>query len=910
MFKRYQNIFLQIFTAIVFILFFSLQPSASHAEPLKTTLENGMTVILEENHSAPVAAFQMWVKVGSADEDGNIAGIAHVFEHMLFKGTAKRKVGEVAKEIEAAGGSIHAFTSYDHTVYHLVLASRFFDKGLDIISDAIQNSSFDPDELAKETDVVLEELKMGEDSPDRKLYLKLLGTSYTLHPYKRPVIGFRDTVKNLKRDDILTFFKKWYIPNNMTLVVVGDFDSKKALEDIKNSFKDFKSKDSPRKERLIEPEQIKTKGFVLKEEIKEARLGLAFHVPYLGHPDIYAIDALALILGQGESSRLYQRLKGRDTIVNSISSYAMTPKEPGIFFITSSLDLGLEAGNAKKAIQGILEEIKKIEYEGVSNAELEKAKLNLESEFVFERETREGRARQLGYFETSAGGLDYEKRYLEGIKKLTAKDIQKAAEKYLNKDNMTIGLIAPKAEKDILSLDEVLKTVSASVVEAEKLYKEGQGARGKGQETIKIKLDNNITLIIKEDHTNPTVAIHAAFLGGVRLEHEKTNGLSNFIANMLTKGTNKRTALEIAKELDGMAGGVGGFSGRNSIGISGKFLSRFFDKGFEIFADCLQNPAFPEDEIEKARKEILAGIKSKEDYLPGWTFKIFNETLFEKHPYKMDVLGTEELIKNYKREDLLKFYEALIYPEGMVMSVVGDVNTNDVIEQTKRLFNPVSAGLPSNASIGGLKQGFDRKVKPIPSPSYEKRQTAIRKKEIVKEKQQAHIAIGFLGTTITSQDKYILQVLSGIMSSQGGRLFIELRDKKALAYSVSAVQRDGIEPGFIAVYMGTSPDKINDAVNGILSELEKVVKHGVTDEELKRAKSELIGNYEIGLQESSSQASDMTFNELYGLGYDEQKKFAKKIESITKQDILNAARKYIDLSAYTIVIVRPEANKK
>lgn len=884
---------LKVFVPTIYLLL--ITSNCLYAEPLKTTLENGMTIILEENPSAPVAAFQMWVKVGSADEDENIAGIAHVFEHMLFKGTQKRKVGEVAKEIEESGGSINAFTSYDHTVYHLVLASRFFDKGLDIISDAIQNSSFDPDELAKETDVVLEELKMGEDSPDRKLYLKLLGAAYTLHPYKRPVIGFRDTVKNLKRDEILNFFRKWYIPNNMTLVVVGDFDKEKALDDIKKAFKDFKQQDIPHRERLIEPEQKETKGFVLREEIKESRLGLAFHVPELTHPDIYAIDALALILGQGESSRLYQRLKGKDAVVHSISSYAMTPKEPGIFFITANL----EAGNTEKAIKGILEEIKKIEYEGVSNAELEKAKLNLESEFIYSRETMEGRARQIGYFETSAGGLDYEKRYLEGIKKLTAKDIQNAAEKYLIEDNLTIGMIAPKDEKNAVNIDEILKIVNTSTVEAELLYGKTQETKVKKQDAQKIKLENGITLIIKEDRTNPTVAVHAAFLGGVRLEDEKTNGLSNFIANMLTKGTKKRNALEIAKELDSMAGGVGGFSGRNSIGITGKFLSRFFDKGFEIFADCLQNPAFPEDEIEKARKEILAGIKSKEDYLPGWTFKIFNEILFEKHPYKMDVLGTEELIKNYKREDLLNFYEALIYPEGMVISIVGDINTKDVIEKAKELFRPVPEG---------LNQGFDRKVKPIPAPAYEKKQTAIRRKEVFKEKQQAHIAIGFLGTTIASQDKYILQVLSGIMSSQGGRLFIELRDKKALAYSVSAVQRDGIEPGFFAVYMGTSPDKINDAVNGILTELEKVVKHGVTDEEIKRAKSELIGNYEIGLQESSSQASDMTFNELYGLGYDEQKKFAQKIESITKQDILNAARKYIDLSAYTIVTVGP--NKK
>ena len=866
-----------------------ITPYCLYAEPIKTTLENGTTVILDENHSAPVAAFQMWVRVGAADEEENIAGIAHVFEHMLFKGTARRKVGEIAKEIDAAGGHINAFTSLDHTVYHLVIASRYFDKGLDIISDVIQHSSFDPDELAKETEVVLEELKMGEDDPGRKLYLKLLNTAYTVHPYKKPVIGFRNTVKGLKREDILNFFRKWYIPNNMTLVIAGDFDSSRALSEIKKSFKDFKSAADPHRERPSEPGQKELKGFVLTDDIKEARMGLAFHIPELTHPDIYAIDALALILGQGESSRLYQRLKGKETIVNSISSYAMTPREPGIFFITAAL----EAQNSKKSIEGILDEIYRIKYHNVSNVELEKAKLNLESEFIYSRETMEGSARQLGYFETSAGGIDYEKRYLEGISKITQADIQRAAEKYLNISNMTTGLLAPNTEKGTITADAILKSVQGATSKAEAGYRKVTSEeKGKAHEPVKVKLDNNITLIIKEDHTNPVVAVHAAFPGGVRLEDEKTNGLSNFVAKMLTKGTKKRTALEIAKEIEGMAGGIDGFSGRNSTGISGKFLSRFFDKGFEILSDCLQNPSFPEDEIEKTRREILASIKSQEDYLPGYTFQIFSETLFEKHPYRMNTLGTEKLIKGYKRDDLLKFYETLIHPEAMVISVAGDIDAETVIERVNELFK------------------FNRRVKPMQIPPSEKRQTSIKKKEIYKEKQQTHIAIGFLGTTISADDRYPLQVLSSILSGQGGRLFIELRDKKSLAYSVTTVQRDGVEPGFYAVYIGTSPEKTDEAVSGILNELKKVINAGVTDEEVERAKGEIIGNYEIGLQESSAQASDMTFNELYGLGFDEYKRFAKKIRFVTKEDALKAAGKYIDLNGYTIVIVGPHSNRK
>ena len=271
-------------TAIFLAFIFSSYASAQTKDIFKTKLDNGMTVILEENHSARVVAFQMFVRVGGADENEKEAGIAHVFEHMLFKGTEKRKVGQIAGEVEAAGGYINAYTSYDQTVYHLAVASRYFDTGLDIISDAIQHSSFDPNELKKELEVVLEELRMGEDDPGRKLYKNILSTAYTTHPYKRPVIGFIDTVKNFTREQILDFFRKWYIPNNMTLVVVGDFDKNQAMDAIKNGFKDFKAGPEPHQPRPVEPSQKEIKAIISADEIKEVHMGMAFHIPGLSHP--------------------------------------------------------------------------------------------------------------------------------------------------------------------------------------------------------------------------------------------------------------------------------------------------------------------------------------------------------------------------------------------------------------------------------------------------------------------------------------------------------------------------------------------------------------------------------------------------------------------------------------------------
>src|SRR5687768_1312677 len=230
-------------------------PRRSTTKPWRVVLDNGLTVLLQENHSVPVVALNMWVKVGSIYEEDAEAGISHVYEHMLFKGTRSRGVGEIAQEIEGSGGDINAYTSFDHTVYHITLASRFLDTGLAVMADAIQHSSFDPDELRKEQEVVLEEIKRGEDIPSRKLTEALFATSYQRHPYRRSVIGSEQTVKSLSREQILSFFHTWYVPNNMTLVVAGDFDPITVLPRIQAAFQHFRPQMLPTLEILQEPAQ-------------------------------------------------------------------------------------------------------------------------------------------------------------------------------------------------------------------------------------------------------------------------------------------------------------------------------------------------------------------------------------------------------------------------------------------------------------------------------------------------------------------------------------------------------------------------------------------------------------------------------------------------------------------------------
>ncbi len=865
------------------------------------TLQNGLTVILQENHASPVVAFNVWVKVGSGDETDAESGLAHVLEHMVFKGTQRRQVGQIAQEVEGAGGDINAFTSFDQTVYHVVLASRFFDTGLDIVADVVRNSAFDPEELKKELEVVIEEVKRGEDIPSRRLSQALFQETYRVHPYRRPVIGTTRLLRTFRRPAIVDFFRKWYVPENMALVVAGDFQAAQALPHIREAFEDWASRPVPERPRPPEPEQTGMRVVILEDNVQEAHLDTAFHIPALNHEDVYALDVLSLVAGQGESSRLHRRVKDELGLVHSVSSSAYTPKDPGVWVAGAVL----EPEKLTAALQAILRELYALKDDPPSDAELEKAKLNIEADFIFRRETIQGQAQGLGYFETVAGNLDFEKDYVERIRALTPEAIREAARKYLKNENLTIAVLTPEAQAAFADEGGIRAAAEAAVnpaAEARTPSSAGLDPNGHsvsapagpppggrpGAGVHREILPNGVTLLIKENPSIPTVAVRAVYLGGTRFEDEKRNGINNFIADLLTRGTERHTAAEFATRVDSLAAGISGFSGRNSLGVAAESLARFFDPLIDLLTEAMLHPAFDPEEVEKSRRDILAEIKREEDNLSQSAFKLFFRTLYGQHPYALPVNGTADSVRSIRREDLLAYYRSVTAPDNLVLAVVGDIRTETVVRRMKEAFG----------QTGGEKFSL-----PVPTPASPP-ETSVRK-VVHREKKQAHITFGFLGATLDDADRHPLEILNAVLSSQGGRLFLELRDKQSLAYSVSSFHFEGLDPGALGVYIATTPEKVETALKGIRQELQELRSTPISSEELERAKKYIIGGYEIDLQRNGAQAADMSFNERYGLGWDEFMRFPERITALTAEDVLRAARKYIRLDAPVLGIVTP-----
>ncbi len=892
---------------VLSLLVSCLWTSAKSPTPHRFILDNGLTLLLLEDHSAPVVALQAWVKIGSADEPDKLAGISHLIEHMLFKGTENRGLGEIAREIEGKGGDINAYTSFDQTVYHLVIARRYFETGLSILADALQHSTFDPEELKKEKEVVLEEIRRAEDIPESKLSRDLFALSYQHHPYRRPILGYQKVVEGLSRKEVWEFYKKCYVPGNSYLIIVGDFNTEKILPKIKGAFRNWigpPPAETTRPGRASEPKQDKLRITVLQENVKESCLYLAFHIPSISGEDLYAIDVLSTLLGEGESSRLYQEVKAERELVNSISAYAYTPKDPGLLLILSAL----ERAQVEKALAQIITTIYRLKHDKVSSPELEKAKINLESHFIYQGETARGQARQLGFFEIVAGDISFKEKYLKGVGKVSPEGLRRVARKYLNNSNLSIGLLLPEGEPP-LSKDKIISIVKqtqpaiggpeqhqVSLKQAKETEvitpKKARVTTPKETKVTKIVLNNGMTLLIKENHTSPIVTLRAVFLGGLRFEDKEHNGIYNFIAEMLTMGTQSRSAREIAEQVDRMAGMIDGFSGRNSFGLSALLLSRFFDQGLELFADIILNPAFDRVELGKKRKDILAAIKNREDELVQLTFDLLTHTLYTKHPYRMTPLGTRDSIESVNQDDLIEFYRSSAVPENLVLVVVGDINAEEAEKKISRYFQDFRGNRFSPPAV------------PLPLP-LRKIRTSVK----YLEKEQAHVILGFLGTTILSDDRYPLEVLNTVLSGLGGRLFLELRDKESLAYVVSSFSLEGLEPGYLGVYLACHPEKLEQAISGIKRELKRLREEKLSPDELERSKNYLVGSYEIGLQRNSALASELAFNERYGLGWDFYQKYPGRILKVSAEDVLRVAKKYIQLDRYALAVVRPRINK-
>jgi zinc protease len=859
-------------------------PANAAAENSQLThfqLSNGLDVFVKEDHSRKVAALQMWVMVGSTYENDSERGISHVIEHMAFKGTTTRGVGKIAEEIEEIGGEINAYTSWDETVFHIVVPSPEVARGLDILTDAVFRPSIDAQELEKEKKVVIEEILQGEDRPDDVISKLLFKTAYIKSPYQYPIIGYQDIVEKTTRENILDFRKRWYVPENMFLMVVGDVNPADVRREVEKFTSDIKQTGFFKIPLAQEPPQEKIRSAVIKDRnARETRLNIAFHIPSMKSNDVNALDLAADALGAREDSRLVRILKKEKGLVNSISAYSLTPKEPGLMVISATLD----AKNLDAATRGVMEELARLADTPPSQDELQQAKTHIESEHLNARETVQGAARNMGTFQNELYDADYGEKYLTLNSVVTPQQVSAAVKKYLVPPNVTITVLLPEDAGEGFRMESLEKIVSGFEPKA----KTGPAA-GIASATLSRELDNGIKVVLVPDDSNPLISFRIASLGGKRFETEETQGIMNFIARMLTKGAGSMTEFDIARKVDNMGGSLEGFSGFDSFGLYGSFFSRYADQALELLCLLYTDPSFAQDKMDRERELIINDIKTEPDEPTKYAINALYETVFPTYPYGFDKLGTLATVSGFNADELKQTYRRFAVSSNTVITAVGSMDPEKVFDRINQLFGK----LP--------KRQLDMPQIPA-QDALEK----VREKVIHMPRAQAHLAIGFSATTFSEPDRYPLDVLSNLLAGQGGRLFRELRDKESLAYTVTAFFRPGLAPGIFGFYMACDAPKADRASKGLVEEIERVQKAKVSDAEVKKAITNLIGNHLITLQSSSERAENMGLNTLYGLGYDYDSVYLQKIREVTVSDVLRVARKYLDLKHSAVVKILPE----
>jgi zinc protease len=828
------------------------------------TLENGLVIIIREDPSAPVVSAQAWCKAGSIDEGRWLgAGMSHMLEHMLFKGTSTRGAGRIDQEVQDVGGYMNAYTSFDRTVYWINVPSSGATVAIDILCDIMQNATLPDSEIEKEKQVILREMDMNQDDPSRRASRRLFETAYVRSPYRYTVIGYPDIFNQIGREELFAYYKEKYTPNNTFFVVVGHIKAAEVEEQIRKAFAKVKARPLPPAVLPLEPTQTAQREVIEEAPIELGHFHFAWHVPDIRHPDIPIIDVLATLLGSGHSSRLYQEVRERLGVAHSVEAWTYNPGNPGLLGISGVVD-----GNRFDAARSaVLAQIERMKEELVSPAELTKAVKQFTAATLATRKTMQGQAQDFGGNWVATNDLNLSERYLAAVRKITPEQLRDVARKYLTPQNRTLYALLPAGST--LQHAEAAEMIVDSPIQ-------------------KIDFPNGLRLLVKEDHRLPFVEIRSVFKGGVLAESVSNNGLTLLLSKLLLKGTKLRSAEQIANEIESLGGSIDTYGGNNSFGVNSETLSVDFLQGLELVADVILNPSFPETALAREKEVQLASVRAQKDHMLQSASRSMRRALFGQRGYGLDVNGSEETVTAATVQDLHAFYAKVVVPNNCVIAIFGDINVATVRAAVERVF-------------GSWRKGPDVLTEVAPP----RKSAELTRVAEIRDKKQGVIIIAFPGISIHDRDRFALELLQEALSDLGSRLFVRIRENLGLAYYVGAQHFVGLQPGYFAFYAGTTPEKLDQVEQEMFIEVAALRAEGLTPEELKRAKAKLLGQKKIARQDLGGYAVATALDELYGLGYGNCDVEDSQYEAVSLDDIRKAAEKYFRKDSCVVAMVRP-----
>lgn len=843
---------------------------ASDAKMFK--LNNGQTVVIQEVKSNPIVTIDTWIKTGSIDEDDSNNGVAHFLEHLFFKGTQNHEPGEFDKILETKGAITNAATSKDFTHYYVTIPSKDFDLAMELHADMMMHPLIPRNEMEKERKVVLEEINKDLKSPKKILHENLNTMMYTEHPYKRKVIGKSEIIETITRDQILNFYNEHYSPANMITIVIGDVDTNHVLERVKETFNS-----EPKKQmKNIYPKELPLTKQLKKVEYLQTNSGymlVGFRGVSIDDKDAYALDVLATILGEGRSSVLNQVIKEKKRLAYSIDAGNSTSKDDGIFYISANF----EPDKCKQVQTAIFDEIQKIQKDGVTEEQLDLAKNIIERSTYYSRESITNIATEIGYTIALTNDIKFYDNYLNNIKCVTKDSIKRVANKYLGIEKSALSIIMPKDSKDIPVTNITPCSGSAELIS------EQNG-------TKKYQLTNGATLLYTQNTTNDIIAMSINAKGGQL--SDKIPGTANLTASTIMKGTKNYTSLELSQVLEDNGIKITPSSGADAFSISVLTTKDEYNKTLELLNEVVNEATFEEYEIQKVKSDKLSSIKQQKDIALQQAVEEYRDLIYKDTPYSISSKVLEKNIPNIKKEDITEYYNSIFTPENIVISINGNVDIDKTIQELNKIFTN-----KENCKTFDYNDNSSR-ITTITSP---------RTNIIKMPTETAWILLGWQVNGVLNQKDYAtLQVIDSILGTgMSSRLFKDLREQEGLAYQLGSGYSPNILKGSFMLYIGTNPNTLDKAKQGLFNEIKRLKTEYVGDKELKDAKEKLLGNHIIGLETNLDKAINVGWYETTGRGYEFKDQYEELINSVTDADIIDVANKYFT-DNYILSIVTKE----
>jgi len=858
----------------------------------RTVLPNGLTVLVQQDRSAPVVAIVTYVKAGYFDETDDQQGLAHALEHMFFKGTKKRGVGDLAKETKASGGFLNAHTIYDNTTYYTVLPSLGFARGLDIQADAYANSVIDADELAKEMEVIIQEAKRKSDNPSAVATETLYELLHDAHRMRRWRIGREPGLRSFTRDKMNGFYRNFYRPGNTILSISGDVDPADALRRVTDLYGGLESARPVRNPGPPEPEH---EGFRYRElagDIAQSQLLLGWRTPGALDPDTAVLDVAASILATGRASRLYRSVREKK-LASSVTAYDYTPTELGVFVVHAETEpeITAQAGGV------IWDQLHQLRVGALEEHELTRVRRIFEARWVRRLETAEGRANHLAEWE-ALGGWRMGEEYFERFMSASADDVQRVARKYLAEERAAALIYRPESSpvvaQDAADMQRILSagrsdrlaSIPPRTVPATPEKKQ-TGVEFKGEEAgvSVFRTAEGIPVLVRRKVGTPMANIGIYIVGGAVEEEENEAGLTLLAARTMLKGTTTRTAAQIAEGAEMLGGTISASAGSDSFGWSFSVPKARLAEALELLADVIQRPTIPEDSFETERTVALSNVAMLRDDMYRYPMRLASSVAFGGHPYGRPTMGTEESLRAISAEQAREWHRSRVLESAAVIGIVADVDVKEVADLVAREFSALEPR--KNPKVG--KPRWPKTVK-IVAESRDKSQTAI--------------ALVFPAPSRTDDSRFAAALIGTVASGLGGRFFDELRDRQSLAYTVHAGVSEKRMAGIFASYIATSPEKEEIARHGLLAEFAKLRDAPVGEDELSRAKQYTIGTHAIAQELGASLLAEMLDAWMFGAGLHELTEYDARVRAITAQEMRDVARRYFDPARRVEGIVR------